>query len=307
MTSEPTAAAALRAAELLSRTPAAITPEKIDWLWAGRLRAASIPALLANRAPANRNYRSAIIAAITTGGEWPCDEGRRAHHGNVIILSAEDGAADTIVPRLMAAGADHERVHIVSAVRNPDGKGQRTFNLQTDIELLERKIAEVGDVALVIVDPVSSYLGKTDSHKNSEVRGVLEPLSDMADRTRVAILTITHFSKTGASNTTKALHRFIGQYCLYRRTPGRPLLSSRMPRMPAAISFCMPRTILPHHRRAWPSDWSRPSLPMASWRPVWLGRPSRSASPLIRPLRLKLAGRRTEALGPKLKSSFVTC
>src|SRR5262249_51259860 len=52
--------------------------------------------------------------------------------------------------------------------------------------------------------------GKTDSHKNAEVRGVLEPLSEMAERTRVAILSVTHFSKTGANNTTKALHRFIG-------------------------------------------------------------------------------------------------
>ena len=53
-------------------------------------------------------------------------------------------------------------------------------------------------------------MGKTDSHKNSEVRAVLEPLSEMAERARVAILSITHFSKSGASNTTKALHRFIG-------------------------------------------------------------------------------------------------
>lgn len=117
----------------------------------------------------------------------------------------------------MAAGAALDRVHIVSAVRNPGGKGQRTFNLQTDIELLERKIAKIGDVALVIVDPVSSYLGKTDSHKNSEVRGVLEPLSEMAERTRVAILSITHFNKIGANGTTKAMHRFYRQYCIYRR------------------------------------------------------------------------------------------
>src|SRR5262249_30870158 len=89
-------------------------------------------------------------------------------------------------------------------------KDRRAFNLQTDLALLEQKIVEIGNVALVVVDPVSSYLGKTDSHKNSEVRGVLEPLSEMAERTRVAVLTITHFSKTVASNTTKALHRFIG-------------------------------------------------------------------------------------------------
>jgi putative DNA primase/helicase len=65
-------------------------------------------------------------------------------------------------------------------------------------------------VVLVIIDPISSYLGKTDSHKNAEVRGVLEPLSAMADRTGVAVLSVTHFSKAGSVNNAKALHRFIG-------------------------------------------------------------------------------------------------
>ena len=91
-----------------------------------------------------------------------------------------------------------------------DHKCSRGFNLQADIALLEQKIAELGDVALIVIDPISSYLGKTDSHKNAEVRGVLEPLSAMAERMRVAVLSVTHFSKTGAANTTKALHRFIG-------------------------------------------------------------------------------------------------
>jgi hypothetical protein len=68
----------------------------------------------------------------------------------------------------------------------------------------------MGEVALVVVDPVSSYLGNADSHKNAEVRRVLEPLSEMAERTRVAILSVMHFSKTGTGATTKALHRFIG-------------------------------------------------------------------------------------------------
>jgi putative DNA primase/helicase len=102
-------------------------------------------------------------------------------------------------------------VHIVSAVATPDGNGRRTFNLQSDIKLLEDKIAVIGDVLLVVIDPISSYLGKVDSHKNAEVRSVLEQLTEMADRTKVAVLSITHFSKVGAgSNTRKALHRFMG-------------------------------------------------------------------------------------------------
>jgi hypothetical protein len=73
---------------------------------------------------------------------------------------------------------------------------------------LEKKIIEIGNAALLVIDPVSSYLGKTDSHNNSQVRGVLEPLADMAERLRMAVLTVTHFKK--GANNTKTLHRFIG-------------------------------------------------------------------------------------------------
>jgi hypothetical protein len=195
---------------LISRGASDIVPEKVEWLWSGRLARGKHTCLAGEPGTGKSQLSVAIVAAVTTGGEWPCGEGRSPAIGNTIILSAEDGAADTIVPRLIAAGADLARVEIVAAVGSVDGKDRRAFSLQTDMELLEKKIVELGDVALVVVDPVSSYLGRTDSHKNSEVRAVLEPLSDLAERTRVAILTITHFSKTGAANITKALHRFIG-------------------------------------------------------------------------------------------------
>ena len=193
---------------LISRCAAQIAPEKIEWLWPGRLARGKHACVAGEPGTAKSQLSIAVIAQVTTGGMWPCGEGQ-APCGSCLILSAEDGAADTIVPRLMAAGANLSLVHVVSAVRIGDGS-RRSLNLQYDLALLERKIAEIGNVLLVVVDPVSSYLGKTDSHKNSEVRGVLEPLSEMAERTRVAILSVTHFSKGGANSTTKALHRFIG-------------------------------------------------------------------------------------------------
>jgi putative DNA primase/helicase len=66
-------------------------------------------------------------------------------------------------------------------------------------------------VVLVVIDPISSYFGKgPDSHKNVDVRGVLEPVSEMAERLGVAVLSITHFSKAGTGTASKALHKFIG-------------------------------------------------------------------------------------------------
>ncbi len=91
-----------------------------------------------------------------------------------------------------------------------DGAGRRSFNLQADLDLLEREIERLADVCLIVIDPISSYLGRVDSHKNADVRGVLEPIGEMAERLGVAVLSITHFSKAGTGTTTKALHRFIG-------------------------------------------------------------------------------------------------
>src|SRR5262249_2345579 len=113
----------------------------------------------------------------------------------------------TIVPRLMAAGADCQRVHIVTSVRADDGKGRSTFSLQSDLALLEQKIAEIGNIRLVVIDPISSYLGAVDSQVNAAVRAVLEPLSEMAARLRVAVVSISHMPKgTGQA----AIHRIIG-------------------------------------------------------------------------------------------------
>jgi putative DNA primase/helicase len=198
-----------QSAALISRCAADIIPKQIDFLWPGRIARGKHTAIAGEPGDGKSQLSIYVAATISRGGEWPCGEGR-APIGNVIILNAEDGADDTVVPRLIAAGADLERVHIVSAVLQEGGKGRRTFNLQADLALLERKIAEISDVALVIIDPISSYMGKADSHKNAEVRGALEPLNEMAERLKVAILSITHFSKSGAGNNSKALHRFIG-------------------------------------------------------------------------------------------------
>jgi len=190
---------------LITQCAADVTPEPVEWLWPGRVALGKLT-LIAGEAGLGKSQLSiAIAAAVTTGGDWPCREGR-APQGNVVILSAEDGAADTVVPRLMAAGADRERVQLVSAIR--DEKSRRSFDLSADLALLDQKISAIGDVKLIIIDPISSYLGpKVDSHVNAAVRRVLEPVSEMAARLRIAIVAITHPPKgTG----TTAINRFIG-------------------------------------------------------------------------------------------------
>lgn len=192
---------------LIIQRASEVTIEKIEWLWPGRI-AIGKQTLIAGEAGLGKSQTlNAIAATVTTGGLWPCGEGR-APLGSVLLLCAEDAASDTIVPRLMAAGAVLERVHIINAVRAGNGKDRSAFNLQTDLLLLEQLIREIGDVRLVGIDPISSYLGpKIDSYVNASVRSVLEPVGEMAARMRVAVASITHPPK-GAGRA--AIDRFIG-------------------------------------------------------------------------------------------------
>jgi putative DNA primase/helicase len=179
-----------------------IKPERVDWLWPDRLPCGKC-VLVAGEGGMGKSMALAWVAAtVSRGSEWPCKEGQ-SPCGSVIILSAEDDPADTIVPRLMAADADCDKVHLLSAVRREGEQGHRSFNLQADLPALERAITEIGDVLLVIIDPITSYLGKVDSHKNAELRSVLEPLGAMAARQDVTVIANTHLSKAagGSANS----------------------------------------------------------------------------------------------------------
>ncbi|MGC2079088.1 MAG: AAA family ATPase [Xanthobacteraceae bacterium] len=177
----------------------------VKWLWPSRFAIGKL-GILAGLPDEGKGQILADMAARTTrASEWPCGEGL-APLGNVILLTADDGIEDTVVPRLLAADADLNRVEIVTMVV-ASGNRDRMFNLGTDLELLREKIAEVGDVKLVLIDPISAYLGtgKIDSFRTTDVRAVLGPLVDLANELRVAVVGIMHFNKK--TDVTNALLR----------------------------------------------------------------------------------------------------
>jgi putative DNA primase/helicase len=180
-----------------------LEPENIEWTWRSRLARGKISILAGDPGQGKSQISSNLAAAISTGGNWP--DGGKASMGSVVILSAEDGAADTTLPRLMAAGADCKKVH---SVRSVTDKGKdRSFNLGADIKQLGELCDQLGDVVLVIVDPITSYLGEIDSHRTSDVRAVLEPFGNWAEKARIAVLAISHPPKAAQG---KAINSFTG-------------------------------------------------------------------------------------------------
>ena len=180
-----------------------VKPKPIDWLWPNWLALGKVHVLAGEGGRGKSTILCDIASRTTCGESWP-DGAANAGSGTVIILAAEDDLEDTLAPRLLAVGADMNRVFTVRAAQDPN-QARRSFNLQADLPRLEALIRERGDVRLVIIDPVSSYLGKVDSHKNAEVRTVLEPLGDLAARLRVAVICNNHFSKGGGNANSRII------------------------------------------------------------------------------------------------------
>jgi putative DNA primase/helicase len=146
--------------------------------------------ILAGEAGTGKTCIAMSLAAILSrGGQWP--DGAGAKPGNVLIWSGEDSLKKTILPRLVAAGADLTRMKYVGAAWK---KGERrSFDPATDTDLLRAELGGM-QVDLIVVDPIVAAVSE-DSHKNAEVRKGLQPLIDLGQELDAAILGITHFSK----------------------------------------------------------------------------------------------------------------
>jgi putative DNA primase/helicase len=180
-----------------------VKPTSIDWLWPNWIAVGKVSVLAGDGGRGKSTILCDMAARTTTNDKWP-DAAAASPTSGVIILAAEDDLADTLAPRLIAAGADMARVFVIRSVCDENQK-RRGFNLQADLELLESEIRKRANIRLIIIDPVSSYLGRVDSHKNADVRAVLEPLGELAARMRVAIICNNHFSKGGGSANSRII------------------------------------------------------------------------------------------------------
>lgn len=170
-----------------------LKPVPIDWLWPGWLARGKVHVMAGPPGAGKTTLGIAMGATLTCGGRWP--SGETCPPCNVVVWSGEDDPTDTLVPRLMACGADMSRVYFVDRVLSRDGK--RAFDPAQDMSLLLDRIIAIGDVGMVMIDPLVSAVAG-DSHKNTEVRRSLQPLVDLAMTSRAAVLGITHFGKASA-------------------------------------------------------------------------------------------------------------
>lgn len=149
-----------------------------------------------------------IAARVSRGMGWPSGPRRQRRAGSVILLQGEDDPQDTMSDRLQAAGARmHNILTFQMKAEQADARVTRPFSLREDIGSLESVLLENRDCRLVIIDPISAYLGSADANSNTEVRSLLYPLAEMAKLHRVAILIVAHLNKRPSASS---LNRVMG-------------------------------------------------------------------------------------------------
>jgi putative DNA primase/helicase len=185
-----------------------VDPVPIDWIWEGHLARGKLTLIGGDPDLGKSLLCTDAAARLSRGAHWP--RGARANIGGTIFICSEDSTADTIRPRVEAAGADLSMLQVFkSTLTTKDGK-RKTFSLQEDLDVLGAAITKAGNVSLVCVDAITSYMGtKIDSHQTSHVRSVLEPVAEFAEQHKVAILGVTHPPKAAQGN---ALRSFTGSF-----------------------------------------------------------------------------------------------
>lgn len=185
-----------------------IVAEHIQWLWPGYLPSNRLIVFAGSSTQGKSPVTVDLAARVSRGMSWPCGAENTLGPRSVLMLSAEDDWSDTVKPRLMLAGADCKKIGQLNVSVVGDSDVLRSARLDTDAALLEKAIIKVGDVGLVIIDPITNYLGKVKMNSEDEVRPMMMPLSIICQKHEVCMIVICHTNKR--SDTTSAQQRVMG-------------------------------------------------------------------------------------------------
>jgi hypothetical protein len=187
---------------IVTRRLSTFKRESVRWLWSNRFPLGKLAIVQGDPDKGKTWLVLYVLACVTTGKRF-CD-GSPCHRAEALFVTAEDGIADTIRPRLDLLGGDAQRVHVFDIVRV---NGRENFlDLGAHIDALDKWLQSHPNVRVMALDPLAAFVGDIDTHRNNEVRAVLGRLSKLAEQHNVAVIGIQHLSKA----MVKAIHRSIG-------------------------------------------------------------------------------------------------
>ncbi len=193
--------------ELVTVNLADVERKPVRWLWPDRIPMGGFTLFVGVGGLGKSVLSLDIASRVTSGAAWP-DGVEKRTPGGVILLTAEDNLSDVVGNRVDAAEGLSKSITVVKGTKRIDEDlAELQFDIRRDIKLLQDLIDKQGNTQLVIIDPVPSFMGKADSHKNAETRSVLSRLAILAEKKEIAIICITHLNKNTSQD---ASNRIIG-------------------------------------------------------------------------------------------------
>lgn len=175
-----------------------ISARKVDWLWYPYIAYGKITVIQGDPGDGKTTLVLNIASLLSNGIPLPesgCDSFGQQ---NIIYQSTEDGLADTIKPRLQAAGADCSKIAFIDDTELP---------LTINDDRLEDAIQKC-DAKLLVLDPLQAFIGSdTDMSRANEMRPLLNKLGNIAERTGCAVVVIGHMNKAAGA---KGMYRGLG-------------------------------------------------------------------------------------------------
>lgn len=186
-----------------------VKEKSLLWLWRNRIPKDKVTIFGGNPDAGKSLVSLDLTARLSKGRDFPDGEKNDLGPVEVALLFCEDDAADTVKPRLIAAGADCSKVYRLfgSSVGTDGSQKERHIAFDTDLHNLERFFLEHRAIRFLVVDPISSYLGEASMVKETDVRRVLIPLAELAARLEITVLLIAHLNKR---SDVSALHKIMG-------------------------------------------------------------------------------------------------
>ncbi len=169
-----------------------LTARQIDWLWQAGLAFGKLAILDGDPGLGKSLLALDLCARLSTGRPFP-NGTLGSGPAPAIVLNGEDGAEDTIRPRLQALGADLDRVFVLQ--RRSDDLPE-PIRFPTHLDILDWALSQTG--ARLVIDPIMAFLEQTVlTASDLSMRQALLPLVRLAEQYRCVILLIRHLNKSG--------------------------------------------------------------------------------------------------------------
>jgi len=182
--------------QLSSRVASSIQEKKITWLWPGVIPAEMSESLTGLPAMGKTLVAIDAAARISSGAEFPVYAGRsRIVRGRVLYVSSENVPEKILVPRLVAARADTNKVKIIEGTFIREGE-ILLLDITKHLPLLEREAREFGEVKLIVFDPIASFLPeRINTNQQNQVRRAMDRISNFSYKLGITSVVVMHWPK----------------------------------------------------------------------------------------------------------------